>query len=606
MTDWSIIPDGHEADSPITEKFDPHWPYNFKWGWNHETNQTNVWRVQGGTDGRPTHRAELAQLWGRLPQAREGDVLGLASYIPPERKLDDTVVAPAVVLVQAYYGQDVPGGVFEWFEQAYPGTVVRRSRLASIKTAEADWSVLDQADEDVFKWVWSKKDGILIWLTDDDGLPTHTEKIKANWGHEKTEQDWLGYAVPLGDQIEMETYRAGIPRLGLSQVKVELSKLNPGKEVLLPDEYLTTDVFNGDPAKIARRMNAAEWAQATLEVVSYTPSEASVSHAAPTAWKDEGETPSNVIAGLKRLFRSSTVKKSEADMSGAMIAVFLRPEDAEKLSIKGGEPEEQMHITLCYFSDKAADRDDWDECVKIVEQIAAQHPRLTGKVNGYGVFSNDVDVLWAAPSVPGLAELRHKIFEACEDAGFHVDTKFDWAPHITLKYDHKGKLPKAEGVEIEFPTLTFAQGDDHEDFDFSGHFEKTADDDWSLPGGEWGAQSWSGWQGAHRFVTDGKEVLTEPESQTGGHGAGHSGLTDRFRDFYPESEDLVGGWAVPTADDMGYGVHVYHDQVPLQDVMSALDKHLDKPTHFVNWDDLFDPTRYKSFTEGGQRNVPVW
>jgi hypothetical protein len=53
MDDWQPIINAPESDSPIREEFDPTWPYNFKWAMDKFTGQTQVWRVNGGTDGRP-------------------------------------------------------------------------------------------------------------------------------------------------------------------------------------------------------------------------------------------------------------------------------------------------------------------------------------------------------------------------------------------------------------------------------------------------------------------------------------------------------------------------------------------------------------------------
>src|SRR5882672_11597939 len=125
--DW--IPELHpelEAEaSPITEKFDPTWPYKFKWIHNGETGEAHAWKTRGGLDGVPVHRQEAENIWGRRPQVREGDRLGMATYIPPEMKMDGSMVAPAHVLLHSYYDLDTPDSVFNWFQQKFPDAVVR-------------------------------------------------------------------------------------------------------------------------------------------------------------------------------------------------------------------------------------------------------------------------------------------------------------------------------------------------------------------------------------------------------------------------------------------------------------------------------------------------
>lgn len=625
MDDWNAL-----LDSPIQEEFDPTWPFNFKWGYNAKTNDVHVWRVQGGTDGRPAHRAELTALWGREPKVAEGDVLGLATYIPSERKLDGTVVAPAEVQVQSYYEKPVPQGVYDWFEEHFPDAVARQAQISRPRLGASIWDDIQQPDASkmrVLKWAWNRGDGTLLWEPDDMGLPTHAMKIMSQWGRPEGAQDFVGFAVWEPGKVEMEDYNTGNPAPPQAHqvVKQELAKMFPHDEITLPD--VPQHEFGGNPQILGRRMSAAEWAQTTLAVLSYDPQEAlespvETTHVAGTT--GTSRFPNKVLESVSRLFGRKVV--AEADMEGAMVGIFLPKETAKKLHLKGGEPVEQLHITLLYFKDKAADRDDWDEVARITEQIANQTPALKGKISGYGMFQNDVDVLWASPSVQGLAELRHKLFEACEDAGFHVSTDHDWAPHITLKYDFKGKLPKIEEpIEFELDTLSFARGDNHKDFKFEGSFEKKAGDwgiaehDYWAPHPEsgdeqeYGPQTWSGWQGAHRFVTDGKEILTEPEEDLradnkGWHGTGHPELEQKFKSFYPDAKGLVSGWVVPTSDEMGNGIFAPSagfggpHEPGLEDVMKIIDKHFDKPSHFVNDMALLqDSKMYKAYPEGGHQ-----
>lgn len=637
MDDWKPILEGPESNSPITEKFDPTWPYNFKWGYDPRTDRTDVWRVVGGTDGRPYHRKELEVLWGREPQVSTGDVLGLATYIPAERKLDGTVVAPPTVLLQAYYGKEIPQSVFDYFEQEFPGTVAQRAMLAPRKASE--WTPDLDNDDPIIKWVWNQQDGVLIWQTDSDGLPTHAQSIARNWNRPESPKDVQGFATPVGGRIEMDCHKAGTPSVAFSAVKSELSKLYPDQEIVLPDSHdAAYDVeFVGSPEKLGgigyhaarRKMRAAEWAQLTFEVASYVPPEAPVSAPDAVIGKADVVQPPLLVRGLRRVMGLPTIAASGADKDGAMVAVFLPEEAGEKIKVKGGEPVDDMHITLAYFVDKQADRDDWDDVVRIVEQIANQTPSLTGSIGGYGVFQNEVDILWAAPSVPGLAELRHKVVEACNEAGFAVSEDHGWAPHITLKYDFKGKLPRVDDkIEVDFDALSFARGGEHEHYDFTGAFEKQTDvqwkDAWTPNLGDWrgqhpetgeameyGPETWSGWKGAHRFVTDGIEVLTEPEEELrtpgyGWHGGGHQDLEQKFKNLYPDTKGYTRGWAIPTADDMGYGIHAPTvgfggpDAPQLHDIVNTLDQHFGKPTHFIeNRQHLSDADLYSMYPQGG-------
>ena len=168
---------------------------------------------------------------------------------------------------------------------------------------------------------------------------------------------------------------------------------------------------------------------------------------------DERPTIENLIRQSKLI-----VKKAEADMQGAMFGLALPINIANAIKIEGGEPPDLMHITLAYFKDAAADRDDWDQAVQIGKQF---NFNLSGEITGYGTFDNDEVVLWAKPEVPGLAEEREKLVAALNEAGFPVDDRFpDFKPHITLAYDWVGNVPElTQPIPVTFDGLYFYRGE---------------------------------------------------------------------------------------------------------------------------------------------------
>ncbi len=91
---------------------------HFKWGWN-EVDGESIWPVGGPGDGWPAHAEQLEAAWGRRPDTSAGDVLGMAEYLPA-RESD-----AACVVIDAYYGEHVPGGVIGWFKDAFPDTEIR-------------------------------------------------------------------------------------------------------------------------------------------------------------------------------------------------------------------------------------------------------------------------------------------------------------------------------------------------------------------------------------------------------------------------------------------------------------------------------------------------
>ena len=656
MDDWT--PQWEQQDDTVgsPEEFDKSWPYNFKWGYNPETNQAHVWRVQGGTDGRPVHRAELQRIWGRPTSVQSGDALGLARYVPAEMKLDGTVVAPPVVQIQAYYKTEVPQPVFDWFEEHFPGCVARLARLAAFqKQAEDDWGDDDWAlapdpeagEENCIKWVYADPEGLLLWETDHHQLPTHDQAMTKAWGRTLVRgKDYWGYAFALpGGRVEVETGRFDTPIKALQEVKAKLAEMFPNDEISLPTvredhENLGVEFGGTDPSVHVDHATTAAWAQEHLGSPAEMPLGGRVSHSQSLPGVSRVDVPHSRFSSLKWLLSSWPVLAG-ADLDGAMVALFLPEDVAEKLKIEGGEPTKQMHITLAYFTDKAADRDDWEDLHEPLANLASQYPKFTGSINGYGVFNNDEDVLFAIPSVPGLEAFRTKVVEACEEAGFPVSEEHGWVPHITLKYAFEGDLPRFdEPLQLQFPDLRFARGTGGTDFPFEGKLEPkeggwfsdhaanppSSNDSWNLnenDDGRWegeykdgsnmefGPETWSGWKNAHRFVTDGKNILTEPEENLrwrgkGWHGQGHPEMAEEFGSRWPDYdqhlwERLAMGWAVPTIDDKGYGVFAYNypEKAGPEDVLAIVQKELGKPTHLTDRQRLRNSGAYQAYPEGG-------
>ncbi len=105
-------------------------------------------------------------------------------------------------------------------------------------------------------------------------------------------------------------------------------------------------------------------------------------------YPSEDERPE--LENLIRHDYKPIAKKAEADMQGAMFALQVPINIANAIKIDGGEPPDLMHITLAYFKDKAADRDDWDQAIEIGKQYDF---RLSGTIVGYDTFDNDEVVL---------------------------------------------------------------------------------------------------------------------------------------------------------------------------------------------------------------------
>ncbi len=104
--DWSRIPEPSGSDQ------------HFKWGWNGETGEATVWRVDS-IHGLPVHDTYLREAWGRPPSSEVGDCLGIAEATKANLTAEGDGADP-VVYIRSFYGKHVPESVLEWFRAALP------------------------------------------------------------------------------------------------------------------------------------------------------------------------------------------------------------------------------------------------------------------------------------------------------------------------------------------------------------------------------------------------------------------------------------------------------------------------------------------------------
>lgn len=139
--------------------------------------------------------------------------------------------------------------------------------------------------------------------------------------------------------------------------------------------------------------------------------------------------------------------------TGLLVAVWLDAAQAAQLAIPGGEPADQLHLTLCYCGDANAMSDvQIGRAIAACAEAGAMWGPLTGQIAGLGRFnasesSDDKDVLYANVDVPGLAELRHFLAASLEMAGCPPLRNHGYTPHITLAYIEAGADFPLERIE---------------------------------------------------------------------------------------------------------------------------------------------------------------
>lgn len=155
--------------------------------------------------------------------------------------------------------------------------------------------------------------------------------------------------------------------------------------------------------------------------------------------------------------------------SGMMLAFMLDPATASQLTLPGGEPVDNLHVTLAFLGDKNEVMLDLERLKQEIADFATEAAPLKGTTGGLGRFtpsesSDNASPVIALVNVPGLQAWRAALVERLERIGVAVANDFDYTPHITLAYiDADAPLPveSVPIVPLAFDAICLAIGDDH-------------------------------------------------------------------------------------------------------------------------------------------------
>lgn len=144
-----------------------------------------------------------------------------------------------------------------------------------------------------------------------------------------------------------------------------------------------------------------------------------------------------------------------ADVGGGMIALYPHPELARRLAVPGGDPPDQLHVTLKFLG---SDHHEIPDEVKAalhdsLAEFARGEEPLKGQTAGPGFFppnpnhKGDETPIFAKVDVPGIHEFRKRLVDALP-SGVMEDTFPDFKPHMTLQYVPKTDSPDLPDVPV--------------------------------------------------------------------------------------------------------------------------------------------------------------
>ncbi|WP_110927266.1 RNA 2',3'-cyclic phosphodiesterase [Bacillus massiliglaciei] len=99
------------------------------------------------------------------------------------------------------------------------------------------------------------------------------------------------------------------------------------------------------------------------------------------------------------------------------------------------------HITLAFLGD--APHTKREEALQLTESALADTAAFPVTTAGIGLFGRKEQprILWAGVEAePRLAEVRDRVYQACLQAGFELDSR-PFNPHITLARKYAGQQP---------------------------------------------------------------------------------------------------------------------------------------------------------------------
>lgn len=146
--------------------------------------------------------------------------------------------------------------------------------------------------------------------------------------------------------------------------------------------------------------------------------------------------------------------------SGAMVALAVFDDLADRLAIPGARPPSELHVTLAFLGD-ATDLSDEQVALLIdtVGRFAAGSTPLAGNVSGVGRFTaQDPNVVYASVDLPALPEFRQALVAELERVGIPVSHHHGYTPHITLAFvaPDDPTMPIVDAVDVEFGWLLVA------------------------------------------------------------------------------------------------------------------------------------------------------
>lgn len=176
----------------------------------------------------------------------------------------------------------------------------------------------------------------------------------------------------------------------------------------------------------------------------------------------------NVYAKADALMGLRFADAEQAKSTGGMVALVPRADDAHKLAVPGGEPVEDLHVTLAYLGEDVSDQDP-SHLGPAISHIASSFSVITARIMGHAQFNpdggedgtKDPCATYLVSDSEQLDDLHKAVLDACTQAVNLPQQHKPWVAHLTAGYGVPPGSLKFTGAVL-FDRLQFAfAGDDH-------------------------------------------------------------------------------------------------------------------------------------------------
>ena len=133
----------------------------------------------------------------------------------------------------------------------------------------------------------------------------------------------------------------------------------------------------------------------------------------------------------------------QAKETGGCLMLFPRQDFAQNLAIPGGEPPEDLHVTMVYFGEDMSERPSPDDLIRAIGGVADQYPPIVANAFGHAAFNPAGADPCAVYIIGGsretdrprdLGDLHNDLVAAIEPLWDLSQQHYPWQPHMTAGY----------------------------------------------------------------------------------------------------------------------------------------------------------------------------